>query len=135
MNRRFSASETLWAKFLVMKSTIRIVYVIMCLAVQTSTLFSQNSELSSKFQTSETAGIQRVVPNLEQHNVLVTFANLDTNGEYHVLLYDFNKQLMGTYWVDGNQMAIYVGSIAPNNYTLVLKKDNKVIDKKEILIQ
>jgi hypothetical protein len=62
-------------------------------------------------------------------------ANLDPQEEYHVLLYNSEKELVNTYWVDRNEMSLYVGAIAASNYELVLLKGKEVVDKKEIFLQ
>jgi hypothetical protein len=103
----------------------------------TSVAFSQDKSVQNKKSESASTKevIKSVIPNLAHHSISVTLANIDPQEDYHILLYNSEKELISTYWVDGNEMTLAIGSIAANNYELVLLKGNEVVDKKEMLLQ
>jgi hypothetical protein len=121
-----------------MKTKITLTATLACLLLLASTLtYSQDNR--TKHKKSETTSseevIESVVPNLSHHSISLTFSNLDPQEDYKILLYNSDKELMHTYSIDGNEMTLFVGSIAPSNYELVVLKRNEVVDKKEIYLQ
>ena len=107
------------------------------LLMATCVAFSQDNRIQNKKSESASAKavITSVIPNLAHHGISVTFANLDPKEDYHLLLYNTEKELINTYWVDENEMTLYIGAIASNSYELVLLKGKEVVDKKEMLLQ
>ena len=116
-----------------MKKKITYASVITCLLLTASLVaFSQDSNPQHKKLKGT---IEQVVPNLNHSCISVTLANLDPKADYHLLLYNADKELLNTYWVDGNDVTLFVGSIAASNYQLVLKKDDEIVDTKEMFLQ
>ena len=121
-----------------MKNKLTFASMITCLLLMASSIaFSQDSSGQEKkpVPASTNAMIERVIPNLAHHTISVVLANLDPKGDYSILLYNSGKELINTYWVDGNELSLFVGSIEPNNYELVLVDRKKVVDRKEMLLQ
>jgi len=103
----------------------------------TSVAFSQDNSAQNKKSgfASTKEVIKSVIPNLTHHSISVILANIDPKEDYHILLYNSEKELISTYCVDGNEMTFCIGAIASNNYELVLLKGNQVVDKKAMLLQ
>jgi len=138
MNRSLFFPELYCTKLITMKKKISFAFMITCLLLMaTSAAFSQdNSAQQNKAATtSKKAIIEKVVANLNHSCISVTLANLDPKGDYHLLLYNSDKELMNTYWVDGNDVTLFVGAIAASNYELVLKEGDRVVDTKDMLLQ
>lgn len=100
--------------------------------------FSQNNK-GGKHHENAPQGIQasidKVIPNLDHHNIAVVFANLDPNEEYHIQLLNANREVINNYWIDDTSLTLYVGTILSGSYELVLLKGKEPIDRKQVLLQ
>ncbi|MFI5134241.1 MAG: hypothetical protein ACHQD9_00180 [Chitinophagales bacterium] len=122
-----------------MKKKIAFAAMITCLLLMAASVaFSQDDSGALK-QTTVSNGsqgmIDKVIANENHECITVRFSNLDQKEEYHILVFSTAGQLLNTFWVDGNEMTLFVGSIPPGTYELVLMKKKQVIDKKEILMK
>ena len=120
-----------------MKKKIAFASMLTCLLLMaTSLAFSQvNGQQAQPATASTKTLIESVVANSSHQCISVTFLNLNPKEEYHVLLYNAEKELLNSYWVDGNSMTLYVGPLAPSNYEVVLMMGKEVVDRKQMLLQ
>src|SRR5690349_14195829 len=106
MSQNIFPTELRTTKLLFMNKNIMLTSMITCLLLMTTYVaFSQDNAKQKKQESAATkATIEKVVPNLAHHTVSVAVANIDVNEDYHLLLYNSGKELINTYWVDGNDL-------------------------------
>jgi len=122
-----------------MKKKIAFVAMVTCLLLMAASVaFSQNDSGALKqpvVSNGSLGKIDKVIPNENHECITIDFANLDEKDEYHILVFSAAGQLLNTFWVDGNEMTLFVGSVPPGTYVLVLMRSKQVIDKKEVLMK